>query len=77
MQDLEELIKKMRDKTEELKAKIYELDNSILIDPHTPESTKEQIRQNRKMMEREESNDGVQITNKIIGFDPGTFNHIY
>jgi hypothetical protein len=77
MENLSDKLKELQEKEKELRKSIEELDNSILMNPHMPESIKEYIRIKREEEKKPEPFDGLIISNKIIGYDPDTFNPIY
>ena len=77
MENLSDKLKELQEKEKEIRKSIEELDNSILMNPHMPESIKEYIRGKRDEEKKPEPFDGLQITNKIIGYDPETFEPIY
>lgn len=77
MENLSDKLKELLEKEKELRKKLEDLDNSILMNPHMPESIKEYIREKRYEELKPIPFDGLQITNKIIGYDPETFEPIY
>lgn len=77
MENLSDKLKELEERGKELRKSIEELDNSILMNPHMPESIKEYIRSKREEEKKPEPFDGLIISNKIIGYDPDTFNPIY
>ena len=77
MENLSDKLKELEEREKELRKSIEELDNSILMNPHMPESIKEYIRIKREEEKKPEPFDGLIISNKIIGYDPDTFNPIY
>lgn len=77
MENLSDKLKELQEKEKEIRKSIEELDNSILMNPHMPESIKDYIRGKRDEELKPIPFDGLQITNKIIGYDPETFEPIY
>lgn len=77
MENLDELINHLKNKTEELKLKLDELDLEILSDPNIPENIKNQIKIKREEENKPDFSDGLIITNKIVGYDLDTFEPIY
>jgi hypothetical protein len=77
MENLEQKLRELKEKGDELLRKAEEFDSSLLVDPNTPESIKEYIRSKREEEKKPEPFDGLIISNKIIGYDPDTFNPIY
>lgn len=77
MENLENKFKDLIKKNEELKSKVEALDYSILNDPFIPEGIKEGIRKKIEDQKKPEITDGLIISNKIIGYDPETFEPIY
>lgn len=77
MENLDNKLKDLIKQGEELNSKIEALDSSILLDPFTPEAIKEEIRKKREDQKKPDITDGLIISNKIIGYDPETFDPIY
>lgn len=77
MENLENKLKDLIKKNEELNSKIEALDSSILNHPFIPEDIKEGIRKKREDQKKPDITDGLIISNKIIGYDPETFDPIY
>jgi len=77
MENLSDKLKELQEKEKEIRKSIEELDNSILMNPHMPESIKDYIRGKRDEELKPTPFDGLQITNKIIGYNPDTFEPIY
>lgn len=77
MENLDKNLEELLKKSQELKKKMEEFDESILIDPLIPQEIKDHIIESRKKIEEPEPNDGLILTNKIIGYDPENFEPIY
>ena len=77
MENLSDKLKELEEREKELRKNLEDLDNSILMNPHMPESIKEYIREKRYEELKPIPFDGLKITNKIIGYDPETFEPIY
>lgn len=77
MKNLEQKLRELKEKGDELLRKAEEFDSNLLNDPNIPESIKEYIRNKREEQKKPETYDGLIISNKIIGYDPDTFEPIY
>jgi hypothetical protein len=77
MKDLDKKLEELIKMNEDIKRKIDELDASILSDPTIPDSIKDELKSIKEINNQPEVTDGLIIKNKIIGYDPDTFEAIY
>lgn len=74
---IDERLREMEEKGRAIRQRMEQLDREILSNPEVPQAVKDHLLTTMKENERPEPYDGLMVSNRIVGYDPETFEPIY